>query len=269
MSGAMMRLSTVAGFLPNGEAIMHSAGTWGGHQLDSLNRSLATVVALDLATSATRAVATIPDLTGGEVETRYRGRRRTDWQPLRLGGSALVTVWDSVIATADPERSAIDLRDASGEIRSRIVVRRPGRAVTEPMRATRVELELARLSAPGSEGMVDVQESRRLARESPFADTLPRFSHLLTSSDGTLWAIDAIAPSDSGWSATAFRRDGAIVGRLFAPGRSTPLAFADDRIIVRSEDADGVVSIQVLAIRYASGASGDSDRGRPVAVPPP
>jgi hypothetical protein len=252
----------VAGLLPGGEALTHSAGSWGGHETDSLGRSLAVLAALDLTTSALRAVATIPDLTGAEVETRFRGRKRTSWQPLRLGGWALVTVWDSLIASTGSSGPGIDLRDGTGSVRSRLLVRRPGRAVTEAMRAARIAIELARLSGPQSEGMVDAEESRRLARESPFADTLPRFSKLITAMGGTLWAVDAIAPSDSTWSATAFRKDGAIIGRLQVPGRSTPMAFGDGRVVVRTEDENGVVALHVLALRYGSGDAWDSDQAR-------
>jgi hypothetical protein len=269
ISGMARRMGSVAGLLPSGEALIHSAGSWGGNETDSLNRSLAAIAALDLSTSALRTVATVPDLAGAPVETRYRGRKRTSWQPLRLGGWTLVKVWDSVVATSEATAPGIDIRDAAGAIRSRIIVIRPGRAVTEAMRVARIELELARLSGPQSEGLIDADESRRLARESPFADTLPRYTHLLTSSDGTLWAVDVIAPSDSGWTATAFRKDGAIIGRLQVRGRSTPMAFGGDRVIVRTEDEDGVVAVHVLALRRTAGERWDSGRSRQVTIPPP
>jgi hypothetical protein len=248
--------------------IMHSAGTWGGHETDSLNRSIASITGLDVTASAWRTIATIPDLTGAEFETRFRGRRSSEWRPLRLGGWALVTVWDSLVASVEATSPVIDLRDASGTIRSRLVINRPGRPITEAIRAAQIDMELARLSGPASEGMVDPDESRRLARESPFADTLPRFSRLITSGDGTLWAVDAIAPFDSGWSATAFRGDGAIVGRLHVPGRSTPMAFSDDRVIVRNEDEDGVVAVHVLSLWRTTGERWDSGRGRQLTTPP-
>lgn len=268
VSGEMWRVNSLVGRLPTGEMIMHSAGTWGGHETDSLNRSIASITGLDVAASAWRTIATIPDLTGAEFETRFRGRRSSEWRPLRLGGWALVTVWDSLVASVEATSPAIDLRDASGTIRSRLVINRPGRAVTDAIRAAQVDMELARLSAPASEGMVDPDESRRLAREAPFADTLPRFSRLMAASDGTLWAVDAIAPSDSGWSATAFRPDGAIIGRLQVRGRSTPMAFAADRVIVRTEDEDGVVAVHVHALWRSTGERWDSGRSRQVTIPP-
>ena len=114
-----------------------------------------------------------------------------------------------------------------------------------------IEQEIAEIEAEGpqSERMVDANESRRLAREQPFADSLPPYSGFFTTRGGTLWVVDAIAPSDTGWSATAFRQDGAIVGRLEVAGRSRPLAFADDRVAIRTEDEDGVVGIRVHLLR--------------------
>ena len=116
------------------------------------------------------------------------------------------------------------------------------------MRSALVEDELARLSGPRSEGMVDPEESKRLAREAPFADSLPYFESLLKGKDGTLWVVHAIAPGDSGWTATAVRKDGAIMGQLRARGNSRPMAFGDGRVIVRTQDENDVVSFRVFRL---------------------
>jgi hypothetical protein len=57
--------------------------------------------------------------------------------------------------------------------------------------------------------------------------------------------VDAIAPTDTGWNATGFRQDGAIIGRLEWRGAGLPMAFMDDRVVLRVEDSDGVVSLRV------------------------
>ena len=93
----------------------------------------------------------------------------------------------------------------------------------------------------------------RLARESPFADSLPPYSALFVSPAGVLWVVDAIAPTDGGWTATAFRRDGAIVGRLHVPDAAPPVAIDDERVVVRDEDGDGVVTMRVHRIVPAAG----------------
>jgi hypothetical protein len=204
---------------------------------------------LELPASTARVIASVPDLPGAQFENRYGGRARTGWMPLRLAGSARITVWDSLIVSTEAASAAITLRNAGGDVQSRLVLPLPRRAVTRAMRDTVVSRELARLSGPRQEAMVDPQESRRVAREAPWADSLPRFDHLFPSRDGLLWAVDAIAATDEGWTATAIRPDGAIAGRLRVRGTSMPMAFDGDRVIVRTSDADGVVSLQVLRIR--------------------
>ena len=121
----------------------------------------------------------------------------------------------------------------------------PRRAITNEIREAQIAIELARLNAPGSERMVDRAESMRLAREAPFADSLPYFAELMTGSDGTLWAIDAIAPSDTGWTATAFAKDGSILGRLTVQERSMPMSFGANQVIVRTANEDGVTMLKV------------------------
>lgn len=244
-SGDMRRLSHVAGFLSSGELVMHSAGWWGGHASDSLHRSLAIVMATNLATGASRTLATIPDIQGVQYETRRRGRAVIDWHPLRLSGYASVTGWDSVVATSTPGSPVIELRDAAGSVRGRLVVPASRRAVTQVMRDAQTERELGWVDEPGSEGRIDANEDRRLAREAPFADSLAYFERLFTGSDGTLWVVDAIAPSDSGWTATSFGKAGEILGRLTKTGKGYPMAFGAGQVIVRTEDENGVVSLHV------------------------
>jgi hypothetical protein len=239
------RMSSISGFLPTGELVMHSAASWGGHQLDSLQRSIAVVMAANLDNGETRTLTQVPDIQGAPVETRYRGRIRNDWQPLRLGGYARIAGWDSVIATATASSSTVDLRDPTGNVGAQLRLGLPRRPVTQAMRDAQIAIELERMEGPRSEGMVDPGESRRLASESPFSDSLAYFEALLRGSDGTLWVVDAIAPGDTSWTATAVRKDGAIVGRLFVRGNSRPISFGNGTVIVRTQDENDVVSFKV------------------------
>jgi hypothetical protein len=248
VSGNMRGMHNISGFLPTGELVMHSAGGWGGHQTDSLQRSLAIVLAASVSNGQTRTIATIPDIQGVQFETRFRGRARSDLRPTRLGGYAQVAAWDSVIATSTPSLGTIDLRDTDGKVARQLRLGIPRRPVTDAMREIQIATELQRMDGPRSEGMVDPAESRRLARESPFADSLPYFEALLRGSDGSLWVVDAIAPGDTSWTATAIRKDGAIVGRLQVKGDSRPMAFGDGSVIVRAKDDNDVVSFRVYRL---------------------
>ncbi len=116
------------------------------------------------------------------------------------------------------------------------------------MRERAIEQELATLRGPGSERMIDARESERLVREQPFADSLPPYNDLFTTADRTLWVVDAIVPDDTAWTATAFRLNGAMVGRLRVSGSGMALAFDNDRVVVRTTDNDGVVAMEVRRI---------------------
>ena len=113
------------------------------------------------------------------------------------------------------------------------------------MRDAIIARELEQLRAPASERMIDPEESRRLARETPFADSLPHYGVVRTSPAGVIWVVDYTIPPDIGWAATAFRADGAIVGRVESSIRGVPVAFGDDRVVLRSTDDDGVVSLSI------------------------
>lgn len=241
----MRRMSSISGFIETGDLILHSAGTWGSHEQDSLNRSIAKVLASNLANSQVRPLITLPDLQAAPFETRFRGRIRNDLHPLRLGGQAHVTGWDSVIATATTSSPGVTLWDQNGIQRGRLILPATRRAVSQRMRDGRIAQELGWLTGSSSEGLVDAGESQRIAREAPFADSLPYFERLFTASDRTLWVVDAMAPADSGWSATGITKDGSIFARLVVSQDSRPMAFGAGQVIVRSEDDNGVVTLRL------------------------
>lgn len=263
VSEEMHVMRHIPGFMSTGELLMHSAGSWGMHETDSLQRTLARVLAANLRTGEKRSLGTVPDLQGVEFETRFRGRVRKNWRPLRLGGSALLAVWDSLYASVPASSRSIELRDATGMLRGRLDVPAQRRSVTNAIRDAQIALELEDMKGQATERMVDPRESERLAKEAPFADSLPYFAHMMTGSDGTLWVVDAIAPNDSGWTATAFWKDGGILARLTVRGRSTPMAFGAGQVIVRTENEDGVVMLRVYRfVRAGPDLGSDRPLGR-------
>lgn len=245
--GARRPAQSAAGVLPGGRLVMYSSGLVQNGVRDSVTRPPASVEVWPV-TGPGHAIAMIPDLEIAMVETHYRGRQALSQAVLRFSRTANVAVWDTLIATATGEGYRIDLRNADGTVVSRLSVSAPRRAATSAMRAAAIDVELTRLRGPQSEGLVDAKESERLIRENPSADSLPPYSRLFVSPNKTLWIVDYIAPGDTSWSATAFRTDGAIIGRLHASDKTMPLAFGDDRVVVRAEDTDGIVSLKVQRI---------------------
>jgi hypothetical protein len=204
-------------------------------------------------------VDTIMLAAGAEMvplETRYRGRRASQATWLKFGRTALVAPWGSQLAIATGEQGyLIERRMFDGRLDARIVVAHPRRAVNSAMREAEIERELARINGPQSEAMVDIDESRRLAREQPFADSLPPYGSLLPGTGGTLWVTDFMTPADSSGSATQFGVDGAILARLLIPTPGRPVWFGDKKVILREVDEDGVVRFGVY--RIVANTAGD------------
>jgi hypothetical protein len=184
------------------------------------------------------------------VATHYRGRARTSVTALRFGRRPSFAIWDTLIAVANgADGYVIDLKDPAGHLVRRIKIAMVRRVVTKSMRDAQIAVELGRFGATGGEGMVDPAETKRLIYDTPFADSLPPYQGIFAAPGGILWVLDAIAPSDTSWDATAFRRDGAIIGRLHLNHTGMPVAFGRDRVVVRTVDSDGVVSFEVYRFR--------------------
>lgn len=235
------QLEFVAGTLSDGQIVMTGAGIVQAGEPDRISRPLANVGVVSPADGRSRLIATVPDYQIVMVETRYGGRRRLEPRPLRLGEHAHVAAWGSAIVTATGGPQ-LEIVGEQGRVIRRIRVPGARRPVTGAMRRVVIDRELARLRGPNRERMVDPAESERLAREVPFADSLPVVGGLVVGTDGRLWVLDAAAPGDESWAATAFLQDGSLAARVEGTG-GTPMAFGAGTVLIRREDQDGVVSL--------------------------
>ncbi len=191
-------------------------------------------------------IATLPGVEMIWFETRYRGERRDYPMMPRLTPSAHAAVWGGSVATStDAYGYLIERRAPDGTVNGRLEVAGPRQPVTDTMREFVIAQELERMNAPGGESMVDVEESRRQAREVPFVDSLPAFSTMSSGENGILWVMDGRAPNGTTWAATAFREDGEIVARLSGSGGAWPSLILEDRVLLRTTDDDGVVRFEV------------------------
>ncbi|HEX7122759.1 MAG TPA: hypothetical protein VF178_10355 [Gemmatimonadaceae bacterium] len=241
----------LAGVLPSGEFVMHSAGVWGPRTRptsDTASRSVAPVMAVDPTSGALRELARLPDLDLVRRVTGSGRARRTEFAPLRLGRMAEVAVWDSLVVTGTGDGYRLDLRAPDARVISQIRVLVPRRPVTAAIRQARIAQESERVRA-GRAGTVDTTEALRRIEAAPFPDSLPPYSALFVTTGGILWVVDAIVPGEARWSATAFDRSGAILGRLTVEGSGVPVAFGNDRVVVREVDIDGGVVLRVRRIR--------------------
>lgn len=218
------------------------------NRTDSIVRQASRITVLDTRAASGRVVATVPGFDLAALRSTYRGRARLQTVVRRFSRVPRVVAWDTLIATASGDAYAIDLRDATGRVRATISVPGARRRVTPAMRDAELARVLKRFTAPAAERMVDKAESIRLERSTPSADSLPGHDALLVSRDQLLWVVDARGPLDTGGAATAFRADGAIVGRLTWKGNGVPVAFGADRVVMRELDEDDVVSLSIYRL---------------------
>ncbi|MEO7363600.1 MAG: hypothetical protein ABI120_24940, partial [Gemmatimonadaceae bacterium] len=246
-TSANMPIERAVGVLTTGQIVLSSEGLVLEGVRDKITRPLAGVALLSRDGTA-RALRGVPGWEIAMVE--MHAPKVTYWEstPIRFGRTAMVAAWDSVIVSGAGEGYRIDTRDTRDTPLSRIVVNTPRRKVTAAVSEFALKQRLGRVRpAPNSEE-IGGEFYKRFIRETPVADSLPPYYAFHVSPNKTLWVIDYIAPNDTGWSATAFRKDGAIVGRLHVNGVGRPETFGDDRVVIRTEDEDGVVSLTVRRI---------------------
>lgn len=124
------------------------------------------------------------------------------------------------------------------------------RAVTPAMRSEDAEARINQfreMLATSAEALPPGFDSTALfdgVRNTPAVDSLGHFSSLSTTPGGLAWLGEFFRFSDSLRHYTAVRNDGTIVGRLSIP-RNELVLLGDDRVVLRKEDADGIVTWQV------------------------
>jgi len=254
---ALARSSSLAGRLPpgaevvlgqlsKGRVVYFSPGTLRAGVPGRIIRSQA-LVTLVSAEGPGRQVVVLDDLEVAMQELTLAGQTRRTPVPLGFSRAAQVVVWDTLLATTSQDRYQVDIRNAEGKVLSRLLVRQPRRVVTTKMRNAAIDQELAGLRATIREPLRDPAGSERTRRQQPYADSLPPMGRMHSAPDGTLWVMDYLAPGDASWFATAFRLDGVILGRMTGRTDPTPIAFGADRVVLRSEDQDGIVTFLVHA----------------------
>ncbi len=136
-----------------------------------------------------------------------------------------------------------------GTLRAVIRIDRRRIAVTDSMVEAGIRDDLERLSAPGTELPADRRdEAEKKLRGQPVADSLPPFGRGYSAGE-LLWLADYPNPTLADQGYTAFDRDGRVVGRLLLPRASRVEAFGVDRIILRTEDDDGIVRFEIHKLR--------------------
>jgi hypothetical protein len=236
------------GVMRSGQVVMSTAGLVQSGVADRVTRPTASILLLSPRGDAAKVIAEIPDLEVLRLPTRYGGTAGSETMVLYMSRWAMAAAWDTVIATGSGDGYRIDLRNPNGDMISSIRVATPRRMIPKATRDLMIANVLRQFEVNTGEAMVDPAESRRLAMATPFADAMPPYGGWFVSPDRTLWIVDPVVPGATTGSATAFRQDGAIVGRLAWNGTGTPMAFGTDRVVMRESDADGTTALRVYRI---------------------
>lgn len=167
------------------------------------------------------------------------------WNPSYLA-------WGDGIVEARGDRYELDRHDTTGALRSRIVLPMAPVPVTTEIWARSVDRSLERMNRidPIEPDSLAPMRERMLA--GPHADTLSAYGDVAVTPNGTVWVLDQPLLRDSGWAATAFDRDGRILGRVEAASGQPPIAWGDDRVAFKSEDDLGIATITLRRLHLPS-----------------
>jgi len=246
VNGELRAGTKIAGVLPDGRVVVHTAGTRQPGTTAATGSSKATVSIIK--NGEIRDLLSFADLRLFEFEMKFGNKIAREVDVVRLSGSAQVAVWDSLIAVVPTDKRVVELYNPTGRLVSRVEL--PGRRqqVSRQMRETSIAQQLESLRGPHPERPVNLPELERLARQGEFADSLASSEAIFSSAAGELWIVDAIAPGAKGWSALSLRRDGSISKRLVTTVDGIPVGINGNRVAIRVRDSDDVAHIRIFQI---------------------
>lgn len=238
------RANQLAGVLPDGTLVLHSAGTLPEQFPNGRSKRDAVLMVMN-SQGLSKRIAEIPDLTIATMRTDWNGERARMPLSLRLGPEAQVIVWDSLIATGNGESYRVQFRNVSGKVVTAIEVNAPPRLTTAQNRDADLAYRIAELKY--IEGMDTLGgEKLRLWKAWPVADTIAAFGGFFVTPNNTLWITSRVVPGDTVWHATAFNNRFEMTGRLTFTGAGAPIGFGDDRVVVRSAGVDEIGTLRIF-----------------------
>ncbi len=173
-----------------------------------------------------------------------------------FGARSLVVGWQGMAAVATNEHWDVQLFDQQGRLRRRIAMPGPLQAVTDLVRASWKERSLAysraRSAEMGERAAESMAQAEYMVEHMAMADSIPPFSSIQQGSGQVIWLLETPRAYGDSLRYLALDAKGRLLGRLGIDGsRPTlrPYAFGDDRVVLRTEDADGFVRYEVHKLR--------------------
>lgn len=205
-----------------------------------------------LLTGASDSIRVILPLEGGEMAAaspalaaRLPGVNAV---AVRYPPNPVMADWGKGFLAMRPDHWKLDLFQPNGTLAEsvRVPVRRV--PVTAQLRDRDVDGTVAMMQRRSTRP-IDVAAERARYHAFPYPDSLPSFRDVKTTSGGIAWVRDVTLAGDTTWAYTAVALDGRILGRLTGSGRA-PVAFGDDRVVLRDEDSDGLVTWRVMRVNW-------------------
>lgn len=206
-----------------------------------------------LLTGASDSIRVILPLEGGEMATASpaltSSRLPGNTVAVRYAPNPVTVDWGKGFLAVRPDHWKLDLFQPNGKLAAsvRVPVRRV--AVTSQLRDRDVEGSLAMMQRRATKP-IDVAAQRAFYGALPYPDSLPSFRDVKTTSGAIAWVREVTLAGDTTWAYTAVALDGRILGRLTGSGH-IPVAFGDDRVVLRDEDIDGIVTWRVMRVNWS------------------
>lgn len=206
-----------------------------------------------LLTGASDSIRVILPLEGGEMAAaspalteRLPGMNSV---AVRYAPNPITVDWGKGFLAVRPDHWKLDLFQPNGKLVESVRVPLRRVTITSQLRDRDIEGNIAAMQRRSTKP-IDVAGQRAFLGEMPYPDSLPSFRDVKTSSGGIAWVRALTLLGDTTWAYTAVALDGRILGRLTGAGH-VPVAFGDDRVVLRDEDSDGIVTWRVMRVNWS------------------
>ncbi len=163
---------------------------------------------------------------------------------LALSAMPVVAAWGDGFLTAQGEHWQLEQWDTAGRMRRVVRVNVPRQAVDGAVWHDWIESQM-RFATTIARSRRDPDSLRADYATMEHVDSLAAYGGAAISPRGVVWVYDRHELGDTTWSATAIAPDGRILGRIVAQPGELPIAWGDDRLAFKTEDADGIATITV------------------------
>jgi len=235
--------------VPSGGRVVFSTG--GG--ASDTNRQRVPVGAFEPGVGATRfdTLFTFVNDPPRPFKMMMRGEVQEGAGPGRYARFGFAAGWNGTVAVVENDAWRIEARDATGALRTAVSVAAPRRAITDSLRESVIEAQLADYretlaKTPNATRFQSIEDVEYNARNGLWADSLPPFEAAVASSGPILWLTEPRFLGTEPTPVIAIDPAGRLVGRLFAPAAARVMGFGRDRVVLRTEDDDGIVRFEVF-----------------------